>query len=138
MISNKRRGTQHLNIRNHRVGMANNTVATRAISRNMHAGKVHKNRKQRRTKDKKLSLGNDGNVNSEENGEAKPSDGAVAADESSANDAVTEELSNGFVVFFFFVFLIIDRVSPLCRYLFFILRCYDNRCWTLCLLFICV
>ncbi len=89
---------------NHRVGgMANTTIVARAISRNMYAGKVHKNRKQRRTKDKKLSLGNDGNANTEENGQEKVSDVATVADPIVINDDVTtEQLSNGFVAFNFF------------------------------------
>lgn len=83
--------------------MANNTVVARAISRNTYAGKVHKNRKQRRTKDKKLSLGNDGNANTE-NGEEeeKLSDDAIGAEQTSTTEGVTEELSNGFVIFYFY------------------------------------
>lgn len=79
--------------------MANNTVVARAISRNMYAGKVHKNRKQRRTKDKKLSLGNDGNANTENGEEEKLIDDAIGAEQTSTTEGVTEELSNGFVIF---------------------------------------
>lgn len=81
--------------------MANNTIVDRAISRNMYAGKVHKNRKQRRTKDKKLSLGDDETVKSE-NGDEKLSEDAAAAEQASTQEGVTEELSNGFVVFIMF------------------------------------
>lgn len=81
--------------------MANNTIVARAISRNMYAGKVHKNRKQRRTKDKKLSLGDDETVKSE-NGDEKLSEDAAAAEQASTQEGVTEELSNGFVVFIMF------------------------------------
>lgn len=83
------------------MGLANNAVVARAISRNMYAGKVHKNRKQRRTNDKKLSLGNDENVNSE-NGEEKRTDDAVGADQTLTKDSATGELSNGFVISNFF------------------------------------
>lgn len=101
IINNKRRGSQHLNIRNHhRVGMTNNTIVARAISRNMYAGKVHKNRKQRRTKDKKLSLGNDGNVKTE-NGDEKLGEDASEANQTNDKESVTGELSNGFVFDFF-------------------------------------
>lgn len=105
IINNKRRGSHQLNIRNHRVGMVNNPIVARAMSRNMYAGKVHKNRKQRRTKDKKLSLGNtsDGKVNSEGSaGGEKTNEDAVRAEQTSSKEGVTEELSNGFVIFTFF------------------------------------
>ncbi|KAG4071091.1 hypothetical protein HA402_013405 [Bradysia odoriphaga] len=99
VINYKRRGgggnsTQHLSVRNHRVGVGNNTVVARALSRSMYAGKVHKNRKQRRTKDKKLSLGNDGKLHAENDAE-KVSDDANANAVAADNEAETEELSNG-------------------------------------------
>jgi len=81
--------------------MANNSIGTRAISRNAYAGKVHKNRKQRRTKDKKLSLGNasDGNVNSEEVTEGeKTNEDAAEAEDTSTKECVTEELTNGITI----------------------------------------
>lgn len=101
IINNKRRGSsQHLSVRNHRVGMASNPMVARTISRNTYAGKVHKNRKQRRTKDKKLSLGDDGNANPE-NGEEKLSDDAAEPEETSVDEVIAGELSNGFVYFCF-------------------------------------
>lgn len=84
--------------------MVNNPIVARAMSRNMYAGKVHKNRKQRRTKDKKLSLGNasDGKVNSEDSaGGDKINEDAVGAEQASTKEGITEELSNGFVILTF-------------------------------------
>ncbi|KAJ6644031.1 Constitutive coactivator of PPAR-gamma-like protein 1 [Pseudolycoriella hygida] len=97
IISNKRRGSQHLNIRSHRIGMANNPVVSRAMSRCMYAGKVHKNRKQRRTKDKKLSLGSDGNTILE-NGEDKLHTDGERTDQTSTKEGATGELSNGVTI----------------------------------------
>lgn len=99
IINNRRRGSQHLNVRNHRVSMGNNTIVGRTISRNMYVGKVHKNRKQRRTKEKKLSVGN----SSEEKVDSQEvADETANADENVVEDAhITskefspEGLSNG-------------------------------------------
>lgn len=99
IINGKRRGTpQHMSVRNHRVGMGSNPIVARALSRNMYAGKVHKNRKQRRTKDKKLSLGNEATANIE-NGEPTVSDDVVTVEQTAIDTGTTEELSNGYVSF---------------------------------------
>lgn len=99
-IHYKRRGggpsSQNLSIRNHhRVGVTNNVIVARALSRNMYAGKVHKNRKQRRTKDKKLSLGDDGKLPMENGVENVSNDANTVT---AVNEGQTEE-SNGFVIF---------------------------------------